>query len=113
MTDQHDPSSSQKPNLVLMFLTWYLKILFIIESFRKQDFNLQMPNKYDCHYHSQFQLFTPTTPTSTLATPLYPAVFSLSSKKKLIQLPSGSDLPMMTLPHSTIKTPSALIKKLD
>ncbi|MBW0500895.1 hypothetical protein O181_040610 [Austropuccinia psidii MF-1] len=64
-----------------------------------------MPNKYDCHSHSQCQLFTPTTPTSILTTPLYPAVFSLSSKKKLIQLPSGSDLPMKTLPHSIIKTP--------
>ncbi|MBW0554033.1 hypothetical protein O181_093748 [Austropuccinia psidii MF-1] len=40
MTDQHDPSSSQKPNLALMFFTWYPKILFIIESFKKQDFNL-------------------------------------------------------------------------
>ncbi|MBW0499096.1 hypothetical protein O181_038811 [Austropuccinia psidii MF-1] len=37
--------------------------------------------------------------------PPYPALFSLSSKNKLIQLPSGSDLPMMTPPHSIIKTP--------
>ncbi|MBW0520926.1 hypothetical protein O181_060641 [Austropuccinia psidii MF-1] len=111
--DQHDPSSSQKPNLALMFFTWYPNILFIIESFRKQDFNLQMPKTYDCHSHSQCQLFTPTTPTSILTTPSYPAVFSLSSKQKLIQLPSGSDLPMMTSPHSIIKTPSSLIKKLD
>ncbi|MBW0487296.1 hypothetical protein O181_027011 [Austropuccinia psidii MF-1] len=113
MTDKYDPSSSQKPNLVLMFFTWYPNILFIIESFRKQDFNLQMPNKCDCHSHSQCQLFTPTNPTSISTTPLYPAVFSLSSKQKMIQLPSGSDLPMMTLPHSIIKTPSSLIKKLD
>ncbi|MBW0490045.1 hypothetical protein O181_029760 [Austropuccinia psidii MF-1] len=105
MTDQHDPSSSQKPNLVSMFFTWYSNILFIIGSFRKQDFNHQMPNEYDYHSHSQSQFFTPTTPTSILTTPLYPAVFSLSSKQKLIQLPSGSDLPMMTLPHSIIKTP--------
>ncbi|MBW0479296.1 hypothetical protein O181_019011 [Austropuccinia psidii MF-1] len=40
MTDQHDPSSSQKPNLALMFFTWYPNILFIIESFKNQDFNL-------------------------------------------------------------------------
>ncbi|MBW0512884.1 hypothetical protein O181_052599 [Austropuccinia psidii MF-1] len=30
--------------------------------------------------------------------------FPLTSKQKLIQLPSGSDLPMMTLPHSIIQT---------
>ncbi|MBW0510823.1 hypothetical protein O181_050538 [Austropuccinia psidii MF-1] len=105
MTDQHDPSSSQKPNLALIFFTRYPKILFIIESCRKQDFNLQMPNKYDCHSNSQHQLLTHTTPTLILTTPLYPSVFSLSSKQKLIQLPSGSDLPMMTAPHSIIKTP--------
>ncbi|MBW0522971.1 hypothetical protein O181_062686 [Austropuccinia psidii MF-1] len=64
-----------------------------------------MPKEYDIHFHSQFQLFTPTTPTSILTTPSYPAVFSLSSKQKLAQLPSGSDLPLMTLPHSIIKTP--------
>ncbi|MBW0501264.1 hypothetical protein O181_040979 [Austropuccinia psidii MF-1] len=63
MTDQHSPSSSHKPNLALMFFTWYPNILFIIESFRKQDFNIQMPNKYDCHSHGQCQIFTPTTPT--------------------------------------------------
>ncbi|MBW0553810.1 hypothetical protein O181_093525 [Austropuccinia psidii MF-1] len=105
MTYQHDPSSSHKPNLPLKFFSWYLNILFIIESFRKKYFKLQMPKKYDCPSHSQCQLFTPTTPTSILTTPLYPSVFSLSSKKKLIQLPSGSYLPMMTLPHSLIKTP--------
>ena len=55
MTYQNDPSSSQKPNLVLMLFTWYSNILFIIESFRKQDFNLQMPNEYDYHSHSQSQ----------------------------------------------------------
>ncbi|MBW0530257.1 hypothetical protein O181_069972 [Austropuccinia psidii MF-1] len=33
MTDANDSSSSQKPNLALMFFTWYLNILFIIESF--------------------------------------------------------------------------------
>ncbi|MBW0528130.1 hypothetical protein O181_067845 [Austropuccinia psidii MF-1] len=37
--------------------------------------------------------------------PSYPALFSLTSKQKLIQLPSGSDLPMMTPPHSIIQTP--------
>ncbi|MBW0463484.1 hypothetical protein O181_003199 [Austropuccinia psidii MF-1] len=105
ITDQHDPSSSQKPNIALMFFKWYPNILFIIESFRKQDLNLQMPNEYACHSHSQCQLFNPTTPTSIVTTSSYPAVFSLSSKIKLIQLPSGSDLPMMTPPHSIIKTP--------
>ncbi|MBW0501013.1 hypothetical protein O181_040728 [Austropuccinia psidii MF-1] len=105
MTDPDEIFLSQKPNLAFMFFTWYPNILFIIESFRKQDFKLQMPKEYDSHSHSQFQLFTPTTPTSISTTPSYPAVFSLSSKKKLVQLPSGSDLPMMTLPHSIIKTP--------
>ncbi|MBW0551262.1 hypothetical protein O181_090977 [Austropuccinia psidii MF-1] len=75
MTDKNDPSSSQKPNLVLMFFRWYWNILFIIESFRKKDFNLQMPYKYDCHSHRQCQLFTPTTPTSISTSPSYPAVF--------------------------------------
>ncbi|MBW0486041.1 hypothetical protein O181_025756 [Austropuccinia psidii MF-1] len=89
MTNQHDPSSSQKPNLVLMFFACYPNIVFIIESFRKEDFNFQIPKEYDCHSHSQRQLFTPTTSTSILTTPLYPAVFSLSFKQKLIQLPSG------------------------
>ncbi|MBW0521615.1 hypothetical protein O181_061330 [Austropuccinia psidii MF-1] len=82
MTDPDGPSSSQKPNLALRLFTWYPNILFIVESFQKQDFKLQMPNKYDCHSHSQCQLFTTTTP------PLYPAVFSLSSKQKLIQFPT-------------------------
>ncbi|MBW0504115.1 hypothetical protein O181_043830 [Austropuccinia psidii MF-1] len=31
--------------------------------------------------------------------------YSLTSKQKLIQLPSDSDLPMMTPPHSIIQTP--------
>ncbi|MBW0587403.1 hypothetical protein O181_127118 [Austropuccinia psidii MF-1] len=105
MTDPDEPSSSQKPNLALMFFTWYPNILFIIESFRKQYFKLQIPKEYDSHSHSQCQLFTPTTPTSILTTPLYPSVFSLSSKQKLVQLPSGSDLPMMAPPHSIINTP--------
>ncbi|MBW0590466.1 hypothetical protein O181_130181 [Austropuccinia psidii MF-1] len=34
----------------------------------------------------------------------YPALLSLTSKQNLIQLPSGSDLLMMTLPHSIIQT---------
>ncbi|MBW0533030.1 hypothetical protein O181_072745 [Austropuccinia psidii MF-1] len=105
MTDSDEPSSSQKPNLALMFFTCYLNIIFIIESFRKQDFKLQMPKEYDFHSHIQCQLSTPTTPISVLTTPSYPTVFCLSSKKKLIQLPSVSDLPMMTAPHSIIKTP--------
>ncbi|MBW0504699.1 hypothetical protein O181_044414 [Austropuccinia psidii MF-1] len=37
--------------------------------------------------------------------PSFPALFSFTSKQKLIQLPSGSDLPMMTPPHSIIQTP--------
>ncbi|MBW0558883.1 hypothetical protein O181_098598 [Austropuccinia psidii MF-1] len=105
MTDPDEPSSSQKPNLALMFFTWYPNILFIIQIFRKQDFKPQMPKVYDCHSHSQCQLFTPTTPTSILTAPSYPAFFSWSSKQKLIQLPSRSNLPMMTLPHSIIKIP--------
>ncbi|MBW0470995.1 hypothetical protein O181_010710 [Austropuccinia psidii MF-1] len=42
---------------------------------------------------------------------MYPAVFSLSSNQKPIQLLSVSDLPMMTLPHSMIKTPLLLHQK--
>ncbi|MBW0474941.1 hypothetical protein O181_014656 [Austropuccinia psidii MF-1] len=98
MTDPNDPPSSQKPNLAFMFFRWYQKNLFIIESFRKQDFKLKIPKEYDCKSHGQSQLFTPTTPTSTLTPPLYPPVFSFSYKEKLIQLPSGSDLPMINTP---------------
>ncbi|MBW0480131.1 hypothetical protein O181_019846 [Austropuccinia psidii MF-1] len=105
MTDQNDPSSSQKPNLALMFFTWYPKTLFIIESFLKQDFKRKIPKEYDCNTHSQGQLFTFTFPTSNLTPPSYPALFSLTSRQKLIQLSSGSDLPMMTPPHSMIQTP--------
>ncbi|MBW0489833.1 hypothetical protein O181_029548 [Austropuccinia psidii MF-1] len=36
--------------------------------------------------------------------PSYPSLFSLNPKQKLIQLPSGSNLPMMTPPHSIIQT---------
>ncbi|MBW0475243.1 hypothetical protein O181_014958 [Austropuccinia psidii MF-1] len=60
MPDQHDPSSSQQPNLALMFLKWYTNILFLIESSRNQDFKLEMPKKYDPYFNSQCQLFTPT-----------------------------------------------------
>ncbi|MBW0470574.1 hypothetical protein O181_010289 [Austropuccinia psidii MF-1] len=98
ITDPAETSSSQKPNLSLMFFTWYLKILFMIERFRKQDFKIQIPKEYDCHSHNQCKLFTPTTPTLILTPPLYPTVFSLSSKQKLAQLGSGSDLSMMTPP---------------
>ncbi|MBW0557266.1 hypothetical protein O181_096981 [Austropuccinia psidii MF-1] len=105
MTDANDPSSSQKPNLALMFFTWYPNILFIMESFQTQDFKLKMPKEYDCNTHSQFQLFTPTFPASNSTPASYPAVSSLISKQKLIQLPSGSDLPMMTPPHAIIQTP--------
>ncbi|MBW0510535.1 hypothetical protein O181_050250 [Austropuccinia psidii MF-1] len=89
ITDQYDPYSSQKPNLALMSSTWYPNILFIIESFRKQDFKLKIPQEYECNSHSQCQGFTPTSPTSNSTPPSYPAVFSLSSNQKLIQLPSG------------------------
>ncbi|MBW0545917.1 hypothetical protein O181_085632 [Austropuccinia psidii MF-1] len=105
ITDANDPSSSQKPNLALMFFTWYPNILFIIESFQTQHFKLKMPKEYDCNTHSQFQVFTPTFPTSNSTSASYPAVLSLTSKQKLIQLPSGSDLLMMTAPHSMIQTP--------
>ncbi|MBW0482951.1 hypothetical protein O181_022666 [Austropuccinia psidii MF-1] len=105
MTDANDPSSSQKPNLALMFFTWYPNILFIMESFRTQDFKLKMPKEYDLNTHSQCKLFTPTFPASNSTPASYPAVSSLISKQKLIQLPSGSDLPMMTPPHSIIQTP--------
>ncbi|MBW0522748.1 hypothetical protein O181_062463 [Austropuccinia psidii MF-1] len=105
MTDPNDPSSSQKPNLALMFFTWYPSILFVIKSFQKQDFKLKMPKEYDCNSHSQCQLFTSTFPASNLMLPSYPALFSLTSKQKLIPLSSVSDLPMMTPPHSMIRTP--------
>ncbi|MBW0592953.1 hypothetical protein O181_132668 [Austropuccinia psidii MF-1] len=98
MNDANQPSSSQKPNLALMFFTWYPNILFIIESFQTQDFKLKMPNEYDCNTHSQCQVFTPTFPASNSTPASYPSVLSLTSKQKLIQLPSGSDLPMMTPP---------------
>ncbi|MBW0480606.1 hypothetical protein O181_020321 [Austropuccinia psidii MF-1] len=51
-TDPDKPSSFQKPNLALMFFTWYPNILFIIESFRKQDFKIQIPKEYDCNSHT-------------------------------------------------------------
>ncbi|MBW0494229.1 hypothetical protein O181_033944 [Austropuccinia psidii MF-1] len=105
MTDPNDHCSSQKHNLALMFFTWYLNILFIIESFQKQDFKLKIPKEYGCNTHSQCQLFTPTFPTSNSMPPSYPALFSFTSKQKLIQLPSGSDLPMITPPHSIMQTP--------
>ncbi|MBW0481063.1 hypothetical protein O181_020778 [Austropuccinia psidii MF-1] len=80
MTDPNDPCSSQKPNLALMFFTWYLNILFIIESFQKQDFKLTMSKEYYCNTHSQCQLFTPTFPASSSIPPSYPALFLLTSK---------------------------------
>ncbi|MBW0473528.1 hypothetical protein O181_013243 [Austropuccinia psidii MF-1] len=114
MSDQHDPSSSQQPNLALMFFTWYPNILFIIESIRKQEYNLKIPKEYDFNSHSECQLFTPASPTSNLTQPLYPAVFSMSSKKKLIQLPSGSDLTIvksLLLPDEKIGLAFLWIKK--
>ncbi|MBW0508741.1 hypothetical protein O181_048456 [Austropuccinia psidii MF-1] len=44
------------------------------------------------------RLFTQTLPASNLTPPSYPALFSFTSKQKLIQLPSGSDLPMIKTP---------------
>ncbi|MBW0480931.1 hypothetical protein O181_020646 [Austropuccinia psidii MF-1] len=52
ITDKHDTSSSQKPNLVLMFFTLYSNILFIIQSFRTQDFKYKIPKEYDCNAYS-------------------------------------------------------------
>ncbi|MBW0504916.1 hypothetical protein O181_044631 [Austropuccinia psidii MF-1] len=113
MTDPEDPCSSQKPNLALMFFGWYPKMLFIIESFQKQDFNIEMPKEYDYNTHSQCQIFTLTFLSSNSMPPSYPALFSLSSKQKLKQLPSGSGLPMMTVPIPLFKLPSSLIKRPD
>ncbi|MBW0554831.1 hypothetical protein O181_094546 [Austropuccinia psidii MF-1] len=64
-----------------------------------------MPKEYECNTHSQCQIFTPTFLASNSMPPSYPALFSLTSKQKMTQLPSASDLPMMTLPHSIIQTP--------
>ncbi|MBW0478746.1 hypothetical protein O181_018461 [Austropuccinia psidii MF-1] len=64
-----------------------------------------MPREYDGNSHAQFQLFAPTYSTSNLNPPSYPALFSFTSKQKLIKLPSGSDLPTMTPPHSMFQTP--------
>ncbi|MBW0511156.1 hypothetical protein O181_050871 [Austropuccinia psidii MF-1] len=105
MTDANDLYSSQKPNLALMLFTWYPNILFIIESFQTQYFELKMPKEYDRNTLSQCQAFTPTFPTSNLMPASYPSVSSLTSKKKLIQLPSESELPMITLPQSITQTP--------
>ncbi|MBW0478738.1 hypothetical protein O181_018453 [Austropuccinia psidii MF-1] len=106
MTYQNHHSFSQQPNLALMFFTWYPNILLIIESFRKQDFKLKITKEYDMNSHSQWQLFTPTSPASNSPLPSYPAVFSMSSKKKLMQLPSEEYLPM-------VKPPAPSSKKLD
>ncbi|MBW0520563.1 hypothetical protein O181_060278 [Austropuccinia psidii MF-1] len=76
-----------------------------MESFQTQDFKLKMPKEYECNTHSQCHCFTTTFPASNSTPASYPAVSSLISKQKLIQLPSGSDLPMMTPPDSMIQTP--------
>ncbi|MBW0571160.1 hypothetical protein O181_110875 [Austropuccinia psidii MF-1] len=75
MTDANVPSPSQKPNLALRFFTWYPNILFIIESFQTQDFNLKMPKEYDCNTHSQCQLFTPTFCASNSMPASYASLF--------------------------------------
>ncbi|MBW0545428.1 hypothetical protein O181_085143 [Austropuccinia psidii MF-1] len=113
MTDPNDPCSAQKHNLALMFFTWYPNMLFIIESFQKQDFKLKIPKEYHCNTHSQCQLLTPTFAASNSMPPSYPTLFSLTSKQKLIQLPSGSDLSMRPWPNPLFKPPSSLIKRLD
>ncbi|MBW0505967.1 hypothetical protein O181_045682 [Austropuccinia psidii MF-1] len=63
-----------------------------------------MPKEYDCNTHSQCQLFTPTFAALYSMPPSYPALFSLTFQQKLIPLPSGSHLPLMTLHHSIIQT---------
>ncbi|MBW0486504.1 hypothetical protein O181_026219 [Austropuccinia psidii MF-1] len=105
LTDANYPSSAQKPNIALMFFTWYPNILFIIESFQTQDFKLKMTKEYDCNTHSQCQVFAPIFPASNSTPASYPAVLSWTYKQKLIQLPSVSDLPMMTPPHCIIQIP--------
>ncbi|MBW0508427.1 hypothetical protein O181_048142 [Austropuccinia psidii MF-1] len=75
MTDSNDPSSSQKPNLALMFFIWYLNILFIIESFQKQDFKLKIPKEYDSETDTITQWIRPShddLPHSMIQTPLLP-----------------------------------------
>ncbi|MBW0496746.1 hypothetical protein O181_036461 [Austropuccinia psidii MF-1] len=57
-----------------------------------------MPKEYDFRSHSQCQLFTTTFAASNSMAPSYPVLFSLTSKQNLIQLPSGSDLPMIQTP---------------
>ncbi|MBW0569432.1 hypothetical protein O181_109147 [Austropuccinia psidii MF-1] len=64
-----------------------------------------MPKEYDCNTHRQCQVVTPTFLASKSTTASYCAVSSLTSKQKLIQLTSGSDLPMITPPHSIVQTP--------
>ncbi|MBW0528423.1 hypothetical protein O181_068138 [Austropuccinia psidii MF-1] len=64
-----------------------------------------MRKEYNCNTNSQFQFFTPIFPASNLTPASYPAASSLTYKQKLIQLPSESDIPMMTPPHSMIQTP--------
>ncbi|MBW0475017.1 hypothetical protein O181_014732 [Austropuccinia psidii MF-1] len=103
LTDPSDLSSSQKPNLAFIFFTWYLNILFIIESCQKQGFKLKIPEEYDCNSHSQCQLFTPTFPASNATPPSYLALYSLTSSQEVIQLLSGSDLPMIQTHSSLIK----------
>ncbi|MBW0546809.1 hypothetical protein O181_086524 [Austropuccinia psidii MF-1] len=63
-----------------------------------------MPKEYDCNTNSQCQLFTPTFPTSNSMPPSYPVLFSLTSKQKLVELSSGSDLHMITPAQSIIQT---------
>ncbi|MBW0483133.1 hypothetical protein O181_022848 [Austropuccinia psidii MF-1] len=94
-------------NLILHLCSSHgtLSILLIIKSFCNQDFKLKMPREYDGNSHAQCQIFTTTSPTSNLTPPSYPALSSLTSKRRLIKLPCGADLPTITLPHSMIQTP--------
>ncbi|MBW0592255.1 hypothetical protein O181_131970 [Austropuccinia psidii MF-1] len=113
MTDQSDLSSRLQPKLALMLFTWYPIILFIIESFQNQDFNLKIPREYDGNSHTQCQLLTHTSPVSNPTPPSYLYLFSLTSKQNLIQSPIGSDLPTMASPNYMIQTLSSFIKKPD
>ncbi|MBW0504447.1 hypothetical protein O181_044162 [Austropuccinia psidii MF-1] len=110
MTDPNDPSSSQKPNLALMFFTWYPNILFINESFQTQGFRLKRPKEYDCNMHGQFQLFTPTFPTSNLTPASYHALLSLTSKQKIDTITQWIRPPHDDPPHSMIQTPPSSSK---
>ncbi|MBW0467232.1 hypothetical protein O181_006947 [Austropuccinia psidii MF-1] len=82
-------------------------------SHRLTRLQAKIPKEYYCNTHIQCQLLTAKFPASNLTPTSYPSLFSFASKQKLIQLPSRSDLPMMTLPHPMIQSHSSLIEKLE